>query len=76
MDKKPSNFYSEEGRQWHRKRIKDGISKARKAGVRIGRPKVEITPTQLAQTSALSARQAAEKLGVGVSTVRRLRKGG
>jgi DNA invertase Pin-like site-specific DNA recombinase len=56
-----------------KERISLGISRARKQGKQLGRPRVEIDPLQVAGLRArgYSLNQIAEKLGIGRGTVER-----
>ena len=56
-------------------RIRSGLERARAQGQRLGRPKLELSEEQFASVAGLSLRQAAEQLGVSLSTAyRRLRQ--
>ena len=50
-----------------------GTSQAAGAAL-LGRPRVEVSADALASVAGLSSRQAAVKLGVSATTVRRLRQ--
>jgi DNA invertase Pin-like site-specific DNA recombinase len=56
-----------------KERVHMGISRARKQGKALGRPRVEVDPHQVAglRTRGLSWNQIAEKLNVGRGTVGR-----
>jgi len=56
-----------------KERVHMGISRARKQGKALGRPRVEVDPLQVAGLRArgLSWNQIAEKLGVGRGTAER-----
>ena len=56
-------------------RIRLGLERVSAQGKQLGRPKVELTEEQLASVAGLGLRQAAERLGVSLSTAyRRLRQ--
>jgi len=59
-----------------KERVQMGISRARKQGKALGRPRVEIDPLQVAGLRAcgLSLNEIADKLGVGRGTVERALK--
>ena len=54
-------------------RVRAGLARARRQGRLLGRPRVEVSADALAAVEGLSSRQAAVKLGVSATTVRRLR---
>jgi DNA invertase Pin-like site-specific DNA recombinase len=59
-----------------RERVQAGINRARGAGKRLGRPKIDAQladAIRAALASGLSIRRAAKLHGVGVSTVQRLK---
>ena len=51
-----------------------GLARAKRQGQLLGRPRVEVSADALASVAGLSSRQAAVKLGVSATTVRRLRQ--
>lgn len=55
-------------------RVKAGLARARAKGKRLGRPKAVIPIAKVAAASDLGVKQAAARLGVSVSTVRRWRR--
>jgi len=71
---KDINFYSKAGRDWHRQRIREGMAEARKAGTRIGRPRINVPKEFLEEVSNLPAKLASARLGISVATLRRLRQ--
>ena len=52
-------------------RVKAGLARAKANGRRLGRPRLVVGESVLAGVRGLSARQAAEKLGVSVATAHR-----
>ena len=52
-------------------RVAAGLARARRQGKTLGRPRVEVSADALASVVGLSTRQAAVRLGVSASTVRR-----
>ena len=55
-------------------RVRAGIARAKWQGRLLGRPRVEVSADALASVAGLSSRQAAVRLGVSATTVRRLRQ--
>src|SRR5215471_7540009 len=53
-------------------RVKAGLARAKKQGVRLGRPRRRVAPEHLAAVASLPIREAARRLGVARSTVERL----
>jgi DNA invertase Pin-like site-specific DNA recombinase len=55
-------------------RVRAGLRNARAKGKRLGRPRADLSETQVAalRASGASLRAIARELGVGVGTVRRL----
>ena len=56
-------------------RVKAGLARARANGTKLGRPRVVIPTEQLTEVAHLSTREAAERLGVSMTTVKRWRRG-
>ena len=56
-------------------RVKAGLMRARANGKRLGRPSLRVPLDGLRDVGALSHADAAERLGVSVSTIRRWRRG-
>ena len=56
-------------------RVRAGLARARANGTRLGRPRVVIPTEQLTEVAHLSTREAAERLGVSMTTVKRWRRG-
>ena len=56
-------------------RVKAGLARARANGKRLGRPKVVLPPARLLSVAHLSSREAAARLGVSMTTVKRWRRG-
>ena len=54
-------------------RVSAGLARAKSQGRQLGRPRVEVSLDALASVDGLSSRQAALRLGVSATTVRRLR---
>jgi DNA invertase Pin-like site-specific DNA recombinase len=54
-----------------RERVKAGLARARAAGVKLGRPRKQIDPEELASVARLPEREAARRLGVPRSTLQR-----
>ncbi len=52
-------------------RVAAGLARAKRQGTTLGRPRVEVSADALASVAGLSTRQAAVRLGVSASTVRR-----
>ncbi len=52
-------------------RVRAGLARVKRQGQRLGRPRVEVSAEALASVQGLSTRQAALRLGVSASTVRR-----
>jgi len=52
-------------------RVRAGLARVKRQGRRLGRPRVEVSEDALAAAVGLSTRQAAQRLGVSASTVRR-----
>ena len=52
-------------------RVRAGLARVKRQGQRLGRPRVEVSTDALASVQGLSTRQAALRLGVSASTVRR-----
>jgi len=52
-------------------RVRAGLARVKRQGQRLGRPRVEVSEAALASVEGLSTRQAAVRLGVSASTVRR-----
>lgn len=52
-------------------RVASGLARAKSQGKTLGRPRVEVSADALASVTGLSTRQAAVRLGVSASTVRR-----
>ena len=52
-------------------RVRAGLARARREGKRLGRPRRRISEAQLASIRGLSQREAAKRLGVARSTLRR-----
>lgn len=52
---------------------KAGLAKAQARGVRVGRPRIEVTAAELGRVTSgeLTAEQLALRLGISVGTVRR-----
>ncbi len=61
--------------QFERERIAErvaaGLARARRNGQQLGRPRVDVSADALASVAGLTTRQAAVRLGVSASTVRR-----
>ena len=66
---------------WHSQQIKEGMERARQRGQRIGRPRVSdgyrtrsdfIRAEQRIRAGELSVRRAAQELGMGYNTLKRL----
>ena len=55
-------------------RVKAGLARARASGTRLGRPKAVVPKAKLATVADLSAKDAAVRLGVSTSTVKRWRR--
>ena len=56
-------------------RVKAGLARARANGTRLGTPKAVVPTEQLTEVAHLSTREAAERLGVSMTTVKRWRRG-
>ena len=54
-------------------RVRAGLSRARRQGKKLGRPRRQIARGDLERTARLSSRSAAKMLGVSAPTLRRLR---
>ena len=54
-------------------RVRAGLSRARRQGKKLGRPRRQIARGDLERTAGLSSRSAAKILGVSATTLRRLR---
>ncbi len=52
-------------------RVRAGLARVKRQGQRLGRPRVEVSTDALASVQGLSTRQAALRLGISASTVRR-----
>ena len=52
-------------------RVAAGLARARRNGQQLGRPRVDVSADALASVAGLSTRQAALRLGISASTVRR-----
>ncbi len=52
-------------------RVAAGLARAKRQGTKLGRPRVEVSADALASVQGLSTRQAAVRLGISASTVRR-----
>ena len=52
-------------------RVRAGLARVKRQGRRLGRPRVEVSHDALAAVAGLSTREAAQRLGVSASTVRR-----
>jgi DNA invertase Pin-like site-specific DNA recombinase len=52
-------------------RVRLGLARVRAQGRQLGRPKLEVSPEQLASVSGLSIRKAAKALGVSAATIYR-----
>ncbi len=52
-------------------RVAAGLARARRNGQQLGRPRVDVSADALASVAGLSTRQAALRLGVSASTIRR-----
>ena len=52
-------------------RVAAGLARAKRQGKTLGRPRVDVSTDALASVAGLSTRQAARRLGISASTVRR-----
>ena len=52
-------------------RVRAGLARVKRHGQRLGRPRVDVSADALASVAGLSTRQAALRLGVSASTIRR-----
>ena len=55
-------------------RVRAGLARARASGTRLGRPKVVVPTSKLASVAHLSPKQAAVRLRVSLSTIKRWRR--
>jgi DNA invertase Pin-like site-specific DNA recombinase len=61
-------------REMIRERVKDGLERARRQGIQLGRPKIKVNERDIVQLYAAlhSERKVAEKVGISYSTVHRI----